>query len=76
MLYNNIYNLAFGDYNESAGTIDGRVVTNNNDSQKVLATVATTLYVFAEKYLNIWVYATGSNMATTRLLQKSASFKL
>jgi hypothetical protein len=67
MLEDDIYNLAFGDYDENTGTIDDGVITNNNDSQKVLATVASTLYVFTEKHTNVWVYATGSNTARTRL---------
>ena len=67
MLENDIYNLAFGDYDDETDSIDDSVVTNNNDSQKVLATVAATLYVFTNKHPNIWVYATGSNKARTRL---------
>ncbi len=67
MLEEDIYNLAFGDYNEEADTIDDQVITNNNDSPKVLATVASTLYVFTDKHPNTWIYATGSNSARTRL---------
>ncbi|MCW3110499.1 MAG: hypothetical protein JWQ09_5005 [Segetibacter sp.] len=67
MLEPDIYNLAFGDYNEETEAIDDSIITNNNDSQKVLATVASTLYVFTDKHPNVWVYATGSNSARTRL---------
>ncbi len=67
MLENDIYNLAFGDYDEETNSINDTVITNNNDSQKVLATVASTLYVFTDKHPNVWVYATGSNSARTRL---------
>jgi hypothetical protein len=67
MLENDIYNLAFGDYNEETDSIDDKIITNNNDSQKVLATVASTLYVFTNKHPNVWIYATGSNKARTRL---------
>ena len=49
MLEKDVYNLAFGDYNEESGMIDDRTITNNEDSQKVLATVASTLYNFTEK---------------------------
>lgn len=70
MLENDIYNLAFGDYNEETGKIDDGVITNNNDSQKVLATVASTLYVFTHKHPKVWVYATGSNTARTRLYRR------
>ncbi len=67
MLEKDIYNLAFGDYNEETETVDDKVITNNNDSQKVLATVASTLYVFTEKHPNVWIYAMGSNVIRTRL---------
>ena len=55
MLEQDVYNLAFGDYNEMTNSIDDKVITNNNDSQKVLATVASTLYVFTSKHPNIWI---------------------
>lgn len=67
MLDSDIYNLAFGDYDETTGTIDDKVITNNDDSLKVLSTVASTLYVFTDKHPNVWVYATGSNALRTRL---------
>jgi hypothetical protein len=76
MLEKDIYNLAFGDYNEETGTIDDTVITNNNDSQKVLATVASTLYVFMNKHPNVWVYATGSNKARTRLYRMGITTNL
>jgi hypothetical protein len=34
-----MYNLGFGDYNEITGLIDDKVITNNGDREKVLATV-------------------------------------
>ncbi len=63
----NVYNLAFGDYDEEAKGIDDKAVTNNGDSLKVLATVASTVYAFAEKHPNCWIVATGSTEARTRL---------
>jgi hypothetical protein len=36
----NVYNLGFGDYDETTNTIKYLSVTNNGDSLKVLATVA------------------------------------
>lgn len=67
MIPDDVYNLAFGDYNEETESIDDTVATNNNDSQKVLATVASTLYVFTDKHPNVWVFAKGSNDVRTRL---------
>lgn len=61
------YNLGFGDKDAQSGFISDLTVTNNNDSQKVLATVAKTLYLFTEGYPEAVVIATGSTLARTRL---------
>jgi len=63
----NIYNLAFGDYNFETKKIDDLSITNNGDSLKVLATVASTVYAFTEKYPQAWIFATGSTTVRTRL---------
>ena len=63
----NVYNLAFGDYNDETKSINDLAVTNNGDSLKVLATVASTVYAFTEKYPNAWIVATGSTNVRTRL---------
>ena len=63
----NVFNLGFGDYDEALGGINDKSVTNNGDSQKVLATVASTVYAFTSKYPGAWIYATGSTEARTRL---------
>jgi hypothetical protein len=62
-----IYNLAFGDKNHTTGNIDDTVISNNGDSEKVLATVAATVYAFTDKYPDVWIYATGSTKSRTRL---------
>ena len=62
-----LYNLAFGDKNTETGEIDDKVISNNGDSEKVLVTVVATLYAFTDKYPNVWIYATGSTKARTRL---------
>ena len=62
-----VYNLAFGDKDQITGDIDDEVVSNNGDSEKVLATVVATVYAFTDQYPNAWVYATGSTKARTRL---------
>jgi hypothetical protein len=61
-----VYNLAFGDVC-SDGEIDDLTVTNNGDSQKVLATVASTVYRFFDKHPGCYIYATGSTKARIRL---------
>jgi hypothetical protein len=63
----NVFNLAFGDKNSSTGEIDDTVISNNGDSEKVLATVVATVYAFTNKYPDVWIYATGSTKSRTRL---------
>jgi hypothetical protein len=61
------YNLGFGDKDPITGYLSDVIVTNNGDSQKVLASVAATLYVFTDKNPEAVVIATGSTEARTRL---------
>ena len=61
------YNLGFGDEDPVTGYVSDTSVTNNSDSQKVLATVAATLYLFMEAHPEATVIATGSTEARTRL---------
>ena len=63
----NVYNLAFGDFDERTKQINDFSVTNNGDSLKVLATVASTVYAFTEKYPKAMIFATGSTKGRTRL---------
>lgn len=68
-----LYNLAFGDKDLETGEIDDKVISNNGDSEKVLATVVATVYAFTDKYPDAWVYATGSTKARTRLYRMGIS---
>jgi hypothetical protein len=61
------YNLGFGDKDPITGFLSDLTVTNNGDSQKVLATVAATLYAFMDNHYGVTVIATGSTQARTRL---------
>ena len=61
------YNLGFGDKDPITGFISDLTVTNNGDSQKVLATVAATLYAFTNENPEATIIATGSTKARTRL---------
>jgi hypothetical protein len=62
-----VYNLAFGDKDHTTGKIDDTVISNNGDSEKVLATIVATAYAFTDKYPDAWIYATGSTQSRTRL---------
>lgn len=59
----NVYNLAFGDKDHTTGEIDDTIISNNGDSEKVLATVVASVYAFTDKYPEAWIYATGSTKA-------------
>lgn len=63
----NFYSLAFGDYDDEKEEIDDKSKTNNGDSLKVLATVASSVYAFTGKYPDACIFATGSNEVRTRL---------
>jgi hypothetical protein len=64
-----IYNLAFGDVNEQTGDIDDAITSNNQDRDKVLATVASSIHDFCDINGNHLIYAEGSSAARTRLYQ-------
>jgi hypothetical protein len=64
------YNLAFGDKDLLTGEINDKVVSNNGDSERVLATVVSAVFAFTDRKKDAWVYATGSTTARTRLYRK------
>lgn len=72
----NFYNLAFGDVNVETDDFDDKVVTDNNDTQKVLATVAATVLVFLNKYPNAFIHVKGSTLSRTRLYRIGISNNL
>lgn len=63
----NLYNLAFGDKDSKTGVVDDMAVSDNADTEKVLATVVAAVYAFLDKYPDAFIYATGSTTARTRL---------
>lgn len=71
-----LFNLGFGDKNEETGQLDDRVATNNGDSAKVLATVASTVYLFTNLFPNALISAMGSTQARTRLYRVAISNNL
>jgi hypothetical protein len=64
-----LFNLAFGDENILTGKFDDNVITDNGDTEKVLATVVAAIFAFSDYYPNAWIYATGSTQSRTRLYQ-------
>ena len=67
--YNNLYNLAFGDKNTDLETIDDLIVTDNQDRDKILATVAKTVDIFIKRRPKSLVFFKGSTPSRTRLYQ-------
>ncbi len=65
--YKDLYNFGFGYKNIETGEIDDTTISNNGDSEKVLATVVATLFAFIDKHKEAMVYATGSTKSRTRL---------
>ena len=65
----NLYNLAFGDWNESNQKLDDSIRSNNGDKDKVLATVAFTALTFTEQYPKAEIFVEGSTASRTRLYQ-------
>ena len=62
-----VFNLAFGDKHSVTGSLDDLAVTDNGDTEKVLATVVAAVYTFLTQHPTAYVYAQGSTSARTRL---------
>lgn len=67
-----VYNMGFGDItsiDDETGEveIDDQAVSNNGDTEKVLATVAWSVYAFTERYPQVLVLFGGSNPVKRRL---------
>lgn len=68
-----VFNLAFGDKNAETGGIDDLSVSDNGDTEKVLATVAAAVYAFLDSHPTAYIYAEGSTKARTRLYRMGIS---
>ena len=63
------FNLSLVDWNPKKKQGDDLIVTNNNDRDKVFATVGAAVLKFIENFPRARVYAKGSTVARTRLYQ-------
>ncbi|HET6254914.1 MAG TPA: hypothetical protein VFE32_12610 [Puia sp.] len=68
-----IFNLSFGDWNEKTFDADDSITTNNKDRQKVLATVADTVFDFTQLHPEAFIFVQGSTPSRTRLYQMGIS---
>jgi hypothetical protein len=65
--HRSVYNLAFGDLDPATGEISDSITTDNKDTDKVLATVASAVTAFFGQYPDTMVVAEGSTLSRTRL---------
>lgn len=65
----NVFNLEFGDWEDEQQKINDRTRSNNNDRDKVLATVASTVIDFMSRHPNAMIFAEGVTPGKTRLYQ-------
>jgi hypothetical protein len=63
-----LFNLGFGDINKK-GVIDDLAISNNNDAEKILVTVAKTAIVFTDRNPDAVIYIKGSTPSRTRRYQ-------
>ena len=64
-----VYNLVLGDWDNEQGEIDYWSVTNNGDTEKVLATVAAIVLDFTDIFNRAVIRIKGGDDARTRLYQ-------
>ena len=64
-----VFNLAFGDWDEENLTLWDLARSNNADRDKVLATVAFTIFEFMDNHPEAIVIAQGATPSRTRLYQ-------
>ncbi|WP_276503219.1 DUF6934 family protein [Terrimonas pollutisoli] len=70
-----IYNLAFGNLNKD-GSIDDETTNDNKDRNKILATVAATVYEFTAKYPDKMIFFCGITAERTRLYRMALTVNL
>ena len=64
-----LYNLGFGILKKD-GTVDDTIVLNNEDTEKILKTIANTAIEFSKEYPNTPIFLIGSTKSRTRLYQQ------
>lgn len=70
------FNLGFGDLNEQTGDINDLSISNNEDRDKILNTVAATVLEFTNYFPKAVVYAKGSTPGRTRLYRMGIAANL
>ncbi len=76
LIEDGLFNLAFGDWNEELNKLDDSIRSNNGDRDKILATVASTVIDFTDRFPQAEIFTEGSTPARTRLYQIGISNNL
>jgi hypothetical protein len=71
----NIYNLAFGNLRKD-GSIDDETTNDNKDRNKILATVAASVYEFSSIYPDKFIFFCGTTTERTRLYRMALTVNL
>ena len=70
-----VFNLTLGDVDDS-GNLNDRIITNNKDTEKVLATVASAIWSFFEHHPEKSVFVSANSPARLRLYRIAISINL
>jgi|SRR5882724_4332357 len=70
-----VYNLAFGRITKD-NTLDDLSITDNQDRNKILATVGRAVDIYTRQYPARWIYFSGSTKERTRLYRMAISINL
>jgi hypothetical protein len=71
----NIYNLAFGNLGKD-GSVDDETTNDNKDRNKILATVAASVYEFSSLYPDKFIFFCGTTTERTRLYRMALAINL
>ena len=66
-----VFNLGFGDKDPETGYLDDMSISDNGDTEKVLATVVMAVYLFTDENPSAYILAKDSTPARTRLYRRS-----
>lgn len=71
-----VYNLAFGDFDPTTQVFNDQVVSNNGDLELLLAPVAAAVHDFCRQRPGASIFAVGSTPARTRLYRMAIAHYL
>ena len=69
----NVFNIAFGDFDEFTGRMNDNVISNNGDRLIILRTVASAIADFIAQRPDAIILAKGSTLSRVRLYQMAIS---